>query len=447
VPLDADRTLFLIHGTSLHAIIYQASTNQWGALTLLRSSWGGTGAIDNVLALKIDTDKVLVASCPENTTSLQMVVLTIADFTITPGAAQTSGAPNSAARLLDLFAVGSSYVLVYVNSAGRAYMQARVVSGTTVTTFTAEVAGPAASVIVPVALPGPSTTYGLLTSTASVLTITPYTVSGSTITAGAAITNSVSSATGIWARYGQGGRWLLTMTMASTTPSSRVVAVSFSGGTISMTSTVITSASLSTITGIQVQQYGYDMQVATTGTDAAGGFLTEFAAVQDTGTGTPTLVGSTITRASPAAQTVAPAGTNYTGGAGGVIANWMISTSKTLELHSFVDVGVAFATYRSYRLGPMNYSAAVPASPNNPKLALSNSVLHKPGSLSFAAIGDGSKPTLVGRAGNHLATPTVSPPLITDPANGCKGADDGSVWLAYSMGPDAVLNLEQVRIA
>ncbi|WP_343728527.1 hypothetical protein [Duganella sp.] len=442
VTLDATRTMFIVHGTSMHAVVYDASTNTWGSLTLIRSAWGGTGAIDNVMALMIATDTVLVASCPENSTALQMVVLSISGTAITPGTAQTSAAGAASARLLDLIAAGSSYVLIYVDASNNPRMQARTVSGTTVSAPGTEVTGTGGTAA-PAVIPGGSTTFAVMTSTTSLMTVRPYTVTGTAIAAGTAATLTVTSISGITLRY-NGIRWTVTHIGASGI--ARAAAISFSGAAVAVSAVTSVASAVTTVTAIQAQQMEYNTQIAVTGTDASGGFVTEFSSLRDPGSGSLSLIGSLIARYSMAAQTVAPAGTDWDGLASSAVASWTISTAKGNEVHNFQSTTVTFTAVRSYRIGPANVATGLPPPSLYPKQVLHNSVVSKPLSLAFSTLGDGTKPALYSGSGTDLSTMRTSPQLINDPVNGAKGTDQGSLWLAYSMGTDANLILEQVRV-
>lgn len=445
ISLDSDRTLFIIHGISMHAVVYQISTNTWGALSLIRTTWAGTGSIDNVVAKLIGTDTVLVASCPENTTTLNMVVLTTSVLSVTPGAVQSSPLGAASARLLEIMTAGASHVLGYVTAAGTPRIQARTVTGTTVSAPGTEATGPVGTAP-PAMIDGANNTIALVTSTASTLSGSGYSFAGTVITAGSVATTSLSTVTGLRLAKSDTGRWFV----AYYNSTARVAAftVGSVAGACSVSSPVVISPNVTALSTIQVQQpNSFYMQVATTGQNSAGEFLTEFTSVFDPGSGTPTLIGPAIARYSTVAQTVAPVGTDYSFAFGPVIGMWTISTTKNTELHSFRDDLVSsFTTYRTYRLGAMSVASGTPLQSIYPKQVLHNSALHKFGTRTFSTLGDGSKAALYSK-GNDLGTMRTSPPLINDPVNGAKGTDHTSVWLAYSMGTDSLLTLEQVRMA
>jgi hypothetical protein len=442
LALDADRTLFLIHGISLHAVVYNSVTNEWGGLTLIRSAWGGTGAMDNVVGLLIDVDTVLVASCPENSTALQMVVLTMSGISVAPGAAQTTAAGAASARLLEIIAVGSSFVLGYVTAAGVPRMQARTVSAGVVSAPGTEEAGPSGTAP-PALLTGPGTSFAVMTA-GGTISFKPYSVSGSGLTPGTPVTAGVTTTMGITARRSDIGRWFITHEASGI----KVLAMSFSGAAVVLSTPAAVSSAVTTPTAVQAQSWGVDIQIAVTGTNASGEFITEFVSYSDNGSGAPVQLGSRIPRYSLSTQTVAPAGNNYDGAASTVQAAWTVSTANGNDLHTFQTVtNLGFVMVNSYRIGPSSVANGLPVQATYPKQQLHNSVLSKFASLSFSTLGDGTKAALYSAVGNDLGTMRTSPQLIADPIKGAKTSDQGALWLAYSMGTDARVILEQVRIA
>jgi hypothetical protein len=463
IKLDDFRTMLLIYGTSLHAIIHYwepatdigsniDGSSYFGPLTLIRSAWGGTGSMDNVVALALDNHQVLVASCPENSTALQMVVLSNTEsdpgdpywLNITPGTAQTTAMGAASARLLEIIPVGSSFVLGYVNAAGAPRLQARTVSAGVVSAPGTEVVG-VTGTAPPAMITGTSATFGVVTSTASLQSITPYTVSsGTTLTAGTAQTASATSINGMTVRKSDTGRWFVTLINGT----ARVQMASIVGATLTLTSDVSASTVVTTPSSVQAQSWGFDIQIAVTGTNASGEFITDFSSFSDTGSGVASLLGSRVQRYSLSTQTVAPAGNNYDGASSVVQAAWTISTANGNDLHTFQTVtNVGFVAVNSYRIGPSSVANGLPVQNIYPKQQLHNSVLSKYASLSFSTLGDGTKPALYSAVGNDMGTMRTSPQLIADPIKGAKTADQSALWLAYSMGTDARVILEQVRIA
>jgi len=136
--LDSDRELVIIGHTStpsaLSCIVYNKTTSTWGTEASISSSDIYLGAI------KIDTDKVLIAYSDESTT-LAFRVLTFSGTSVTVNTEYTStitainGQSNQDRFGYGLFDCGTSYVLTYQAGSGLSNQIAVVatVSGTTVT--------------------------------------------------------------------------------------------------------------------------------------------------------------------------------------------------------------------------------------------------------------------------------------------------------------------------
>src|SRR5471032_2501683 len=75
ITLDSTRTLILIYGTSLHAVVYNSSTFTFGAPVLLRAVLSATGVDATVAAVLVAANSTLVHSVQDSTTTFQSVVL------------------------------------------------------------------------------------------------------------------------------------------------------------------------------------------------------------------------------------------------------------------------------------------------------------------------------------------------------------------------------------
>jgi len=136
--LDSDRELVIIGSTNnpgaLSCIVYNKTTPAWGTEASISASDIYLGAI------KIDTDKVLIAYSDESTT-LKFRVLTFSGTSVTVNTEYTStitsinGQSNQDRYGYGLFDCGTSYVLTYQAGSGSANQiaVAATVSGTTVT--------------------------------------------------------------------------------------------------------------------------------------------------------------------------------------------------------------------------------------------------------------------------------------------------------------------------
>jgi hypothetical protein len=191
IALDANRTCLLFGGTDCYAIIHNATTGAWGSATLVRASVG-SGSFSGVLSA---TDQVLVCTC-SSTTAFEAVTLSISGSTITvnTGTKATATTAGNLANFYQLIPVGSSFVVSYARVTSVIAIRAISVSGTT-PTIGAESALSGAtsgycslfasgSVVRTVTLTGSSTIY-----------CTPFTVSGSTLSAGTEASTATSAAT------------------------------------------------------------------------------------------------------------------------------------------------------------------------------------------------------------------------------------------------------------
>ena len=239
VVIDANRTLFLLVGTGagaeLDGIIYNASTDLWGSLTNIRT---GSTTFDQVESILSATDQVLVSSSVN--AAMEAVVLTLSGTTITVGTAATatiSGSVVVSASGSNLAAVGSSFVVTYSVSS-TLQMRAMTISGTTVTIGAAttlngtSVASSTANVYVAAA--SSSVVLVLTNTAASTFFATPYTISGTTITLGTGATYATTNAEQYKVRpISNGARWAVVISSSITTTVGMIISVVGTTATIS----------------------------------------------------------------------------------------------------------------------------------------------------------------------------------------------------------------------
>jgi hypothetical protein len=202
IDLDSDRQLFIISGGTVQAFVYQKSTDSFGTPILVRAAGA---ALIRSSAILIATDRVLVCSLGNATTSLQTVVLSISGTTITVNSpVSTTLAVTSTIRTPDsneyivpdkLFQVGSSWILEYIDNSNppQSRLRAITVSDTTPTV------GSELSLPNSAALSGPS--FAVSSNTALFVRVnisefiqaTPVTVTGTTLTLGNSNTSSVGN--------------------------------------------------------------------------------------------------------------------------------------------------------------------------------------------------------------------------------------------------------------
>lgn len=128
IALDSNRALFLVGNSSVYAVVYDASTQTWGAPALIRSTIAAS-AYAGVLCA---TDRVLVVT-NDSTTGMQTVVLSISTNTVTVNSAQkvSTTLAGNWDRYGQFVAVGSSFVLAYSRASTVAALRVFTVSDIT----------------------------------------------------------------------------------------------------------------------------------------------------------------------------------------------------------------------------------------------------------------------------------------------------------------------------
>lgn len=188
VYMDANRTCFVFGTTSVYAIIYNASTLSWGAPTLIRSSVRDK----SFSAVKSNTDQVLVASC-STTTALEVVTLSLSDTTVTvnSGVKATATLAGNMLEMGALIAVDTSFILAYGRATTTSAIRAISISSNTPTigaeTILVAVGSVPSLAFAPRIFASGSIVRTLyLDYTIPEIIAKPYTVSGSTLSAGTA---------------------------------------------------------------------------------------------------------------------------------------------------------------------------------------------------------------------------------------------------------------------
>ena len=301
IVLDADRTFLLLGGgdsTNMYGVIYNSSTLTWGTPTLIR-----TATIIFCKAILSATNQILVCSSTGASALFEAVVLTISGTSITVGTAATATLSSTASSVpTRLVAVGSSFVLLYNLSLPAVQIRAFTISGTTVTIGAATV------------LSGTSISYNYLqTITSSVilaLTLTtntsvfatPYTVSGTTITVGTQATYATTAGTNLRVQPISNNARLAVIILTSTTTTIAGLIVSVSGTTASISSgTAVTgSAAVSSamiVSGSKAIIYANTGGVVNIMTDTAGVASFGTSIIGESGTPNPISANATTNQA------------------------------------------------------------------------------------------------------------------------------------------------------
>jgi hypothetical protein len=244
VSLDGTSELMVLQGdSSVHAVVFNTSTNTFGTPVLVRTA--SLGSTQNLALAIVSSTSVLVCTLPSSATSLETVVLTVSGSTITVGtpvATTLSATGSLIATNTRLVTVGSSYVLNYYTSGNTPRFRAITVSGSTPTvgselSYSSGGTGAnmhhsyahSSSVLLSFSLTAASTVYAY-----------PISVSGTTLTGGTAATVSTTGSSFCTASL-PSSRYALVY--VNTTGRGAVVSISGTTASISTAATTLTVSS------------------------------------------------------------------------------------------------------------------------------------------------------------------------------------------------------------
>ena len=228
VAINSNRDLILFGGTSVYGMVFDKSTGTLGSATLIRS---GISSGAWVACLQT-TNQVLVCS-NDSTTGFNAVILSISSTTITVNTAATATLAGNWASFGQVVMVGTSAVVSYGRATTVSAIRAMTISGTTVTIGAESALAPAVTTSAYLFVSG--SVVRTVTIDATTLYAKPYTVSGSSLSAGTQATTGTSSVTP--PRVTQNGNGNLVATYLNT---------NFTAAVIKLTGTVeaITTVSL-----------------------------------------------------------------------------------------------------------------------------------------------------------------------------------------------------------
>lgn len=285
IPLDTNRTFLLYGRNGLYGVVYDKSSQTWGSPTLIRAS-----VVAVSRGILTAANQVMVVSAI--TTAMETTVLTITGTGIainTPTAITLAGAidTSTAGGFGDLIAVGSSWVVSYLRATTISGIAAITLSGTTPTVGSES------------AFAGTGLPAQLYASGAIVLAfgciasgagkVTPYTVSGSTLSAGtgasfgATLTaiRTLIFGTRWLAYYNDGGTWSGSLaSLAGTVATASTVSTGL--GTAAMDAVVCNAKVIVSggSTGAGATQVLFNVLTDTAGTLSAGTAVTLSGATQ-----------------------------------------------------------------------------------------------------------------------------------------------------------------------
>jgi hypothetical protein len=196
VALTATTEMMLLYGSSsLQAVVFDNSAGTFGTVVLIRSGVD-FNQYNNVACIAISSTQVLVSSLQEGNTALETVVLSVSGSTITvnTAVATTLGQGSSLTTSNNRYVqVGSSFVLHYYRSStARPAFRAVTISGTT-PTLGSEVATSAGTYINSTSYAYSSSILLFIYFNGTGVTALPYTISGTTVTAGTGATRTAES--------------------------------------------------------------------------------------------------------------------------------------------------------------------------------------------------------------------------------------------------------------
>lgn len=188
IALDATRTAFLFGGVDCYVIAYDSSSQTWGTATLVRVAIK-SGVFVGVLQT---TNQILVCTC-DSTTAFEAVTITFSGTTptVNSGTKGTATLAGNISNITQLIAVGTSWVVGYARATTQAGIMAITVSGTT-PTVGSESALIATSTNTPIIFAAGSIVRTISFNNSTSLQCAPFTVSGSTLSAGTAATVSTT---------------------------------------------------------------------------------------------------------------------------------------------------------------------------------------------------------------------------------------------------------------
>ncbi|WP_295991549.1 hypothetical protein [Rugamonas sp.] len=449
ITLDSTHTLLLIYGTSLHAVVYDAGANTFGAPVLLRATLSTTGVDATVAGVLVSSGKVLVQSIQDGTTALQSVVLTITSgTTITPGGVVSTTLGATCARIVEQIVVGSTYVLGYMNGTTSIRTIAATVSGTT-PTLGAEQAN--TTVGPPALIVWSATTFAVVTISATALTAKGFSVSGSAQSPG----SSASTACTTTDSFSMAQLWATVWGIVCINTTAVGVSLTMTGTLPAFSAQVALSTAVTTISAGGVVSAGnYNVAfsaspiyTATSGTDSNGRFITEFSAFSDTGSGPSIYSTGNIIKGFTAAPTAVPIACSNAFRR----MYWQVtSATGTLLLYISALTWVILGQCRTNAVA--NYAQPLSsADPLYPKVQTARNNLGSYATTprtSFAGMTDGSKLSVHYGAEPASYVELLNKPiaLVGDMRHCCKGTDDTNAWLAFNQAPEMSVAIQRVGI-
>lgn len=282
IAVDADRDLILFGDTTLEAIVFNKATATWGTPQQVRATIT-TGQFDGLL---VAADKVMAISF--NSTAEEATILSLSGTTITvgtPGTSTIAAAITLASRLSTPVLVGASVFMGYVRGsagASQAAVQGIAVSGATATIGTdVAIGGAAGSAATPHVYVSGSNGVAVVADGTN-LTGRSYTINGSTgaLTGGTAGTQAVG--TDLVRTVAVGSRWVAILTGGGGTSTAHII--SLSGTTITVGAAVASALTANADSNLDAIVVGSKVVLSGLNTTARFNILTDTAGTLTAGT-------------------------------------------------------------------------------------------------------------------------------------------------------------------
>jgi len=284
VSLDGTSELMLFGGNaSLHAVVYNTSTDTFGTPVLIRTADMSTR---NRFALTaISSTSVLVCSLPTINTALETVVLTISGSTITVGTALATTLAASSSLVTPntrLVTVGSSYVLNYFTTSNSLpKFRAITVSGSTpsIGSELAYAGGTTSSMHHSYTHSASILLHFSITASTTIFAL-PITVSGTTLTAGTQATTATTGSSFVTGALSD-SRYALHF--LNTSGRGAVVSVASTTASISIAATTTSVGSF----GPSMQVFGNQAIIVNSGASSNVNVITDTGGTATLGTDLP----------------------------------------------------------------------------------------------------------------------------------------------------------------
>jgi len=442
ITLDSTRTLILIYGTSLHAVVYNSSSFTFGAPVLLRTVLSTTGVDATVAAVLVAANSVLVHSVQDSTTALQSVVLSISGTTITPGTMVPTTLATAVTRIADLITVGTAFVLGLMNGTTAISTIVTTVSGTVPTLGAVQsntTVGP------PALIAWSSTVFTVVTISATAITAKAYSISGVTQTPGSSATTIVTTTDSFALRLLGTGNWAVICinTGAKGTVLSLTGTVPAFSAQIALSSVVTTITTGGAVLNLSSGAVSSTLSSAVSGTDSSGRFVTEFSGWSDLSGAASLVPGGLVAKGFAASQVATALGNT------GAFPQWAVTSAKESAMFSFTygSSNVLLNEYRVNAVANNTAELSVP-DPLYPKLNLARNTLGVNGTTSTIGITDGSQLSLRYRNGTGYIE------LLPKPVSVCAdmrfaskvAGNDAQAWVAFNQAPDLACTIQLMGV-